>query len=84
MSNYPMGSENDPNAPWNQKDPVMTEWEQETKEKLNCERCDEFKFLDENNICEDCFEPEQVEEDDECDGDRKYDEWKDNQLMGDV
>lgn len=27
MDNYPDGAANDPNAPWNQKDPVMVECE---------------------------------------------------------
>ncbi len=82
MSNYPMGSENDPNAPWNKKEPNMTEWEQGPIEKEPCDRCDVFSFLNEDNICESCFEPQEVEESDECDGDRKYDEWKDRQVMG--
>ncbi len=60
MSNYPDGAENDPDAPWNRKDPTMTEWT--FKHTKYCELCGEFRELNEHNVCEKCFIPEEVEE----------------------
>ena len=51
---YPAGAENDPNAPWNQKDPEF-----EADHKGFCERCgkgdDESPIdLDSGGHCEEC------------------------------
>jgi hypothetical protein len=64
MSNYPDGAANDPNAPWNDNR-EFTEWERYDNLKTVCIKCDEESFVNEHNICEKCFEPEEVE-----------DEWK--------
>ncbi len=61
MSNYPDGTgPNDPNAPWNYKEPKMTEWE--FCHVNYCKDCGECLDLDENDICEKCFKPEEIEE----------------------
>lgn len=65
MSNYPDGSENDPSAPWNQKDPKMTEWEQYDDNKQPCDHCEKLEFLNSTMLCEECFEPKEIEDDEE-------------------
>lgn len=64
MSNYPDGSANDPNAPWNQKDAEFTEWEEADIGECVC--CGEDNVaIDEENTCEECFIPEEIEEDED-------------------
>lgn len=58
MSNYPPGSENDPNAPWNQKDPPMSEFEETSQGE--CEKCAKQGALDDDWLCEQCFKPEPI------------------------
>lgn len=53
MSNYPEGSENDPNAPWNAKEP----------ETIECDECDGAGFVE----CESCGTAEAVHCD-KCNG----------------
>ena len=60
-SNLPDGAANDPSAPYNQKDPKMTEFEKDSVGV--CEKCEKNGDVDENSICEDCFEPEEIDED---------------------
>jgi len=80
MSNYPDGAANDPKAPYNQKDPKMTEWD-ECGYSV-CEKCEEPHRVNEDGICEACFEPEEIDEEDlkAAEGDRAYDAWKDSRL----
>lgn len=79
ISNYPCGSENDPNAPWN--DRPQTEFEPVTKEKEPCDRCDQFNFLNDDGLCEDCFEPQDITEEDIADmkADEALDRMKDGE-----
>lgn len=67
MSNYPMGAERDPSAPYNQ--PPQTEWEYSCG-SYTCRRCKEPDVeVDEDDICENCFEPEDIirgYDDDDC------------------
>ena len=63
MQNYPDGIANDPNAPWNQKDPVFTEYDS-TNEKFECEHCSELHFVDgESGLCSTCWEPKEIKKD---------------------
>ena len=60
VSNYPPGSENDPNAPWNQKDSVM----------VDCDECDGTGLL-EHDCGEDvccCSNPEPNVDCPHCEG----------------
>lgn len=59
--NYPDGAANDPRAPYNQKEPKFTEWEGLGEEM--CKECAEITECDENDICEKCFVPEEIEDD---------------------
>ena len=53
-----------PDCPWNQKDAEMTEWEE--SEIGTCCCCDTEEVpVDENETCEECFIPEEIEEDEE-------------------
>lgn len=72
MSNYPDGLANDPRAPWNQKDPEMTEFEETSVGE--CEKCSKQGPLEDNWLCEGCFEPEEIEDDGGDEG-RAYDHW---------
>lgn len=64
MSNYPPGTgPNDPRAPWNEKEPKLTQWERYDNLKTPCEKCDEESYVNEDNICEKCFEAEEIEDD---------------------
>lgn len=80
MDNYPPGAANDPRAPWNQKDAEFTEW-CPSGNKGCCVCCDEVMMLDYEDTCEECFVPQEIEEDD--DGDAAYDSWKDSQMEND-
>lgn len=80
MSNYPPGAEHDPRAPYNQKDDELTEW-CPSGVKGCCVCCNEVMILDYEDTCEDCFVPQEIEEDDGSDD--AYDRWKDSQLEGD-
>ena len=52
--------EDDPRAPWNQPDAEFTEWEEH--EDGTCNWCDkEGVPVDEEGICEECFELEEIE-----------------------
>ena len=44
MSNYPCGAENDPNAPWNQKEPKFVE----------CDDCGGSGFEEDWHNCQTC------------------------------
>ena len=79
IDNYPPGAANDPRAPWNQKDPEMTEWEP-CGNKGCCACCDEVAMLDYEDTCEECFVPEEIDHED--DGDSAYDRWKDDMIGG--
>ena len=60
-NNYPDGSINDPNAPWNDNQ-KFTEWEFSHVEI--CKWCEEDGEVDENQVCKKCFEPKEISEDD--------------------
>lgn len=71
MSNYPAGAANDPNAPYNRREPKMTEFEKSTARYV-CDKCSDFAYVDtETGNCAECFEPQEIEEDDG--GDDDYD-----------
>lgn len=63
MTNYPDGSANDPKAPWNEKEPRYTKWEQADKDIYECKNCCYPKLTNEEYVCEYCFEPQVIEED---------------------
>lgn len=72
-SNYPMGAENDPSAPWNQVDPLMKD----------CETCDGTGELD-GEPCPDCDGTGEVEDDSEPDFDEPdYDDREDDRDIND-
>ena len=59
FDNYPPGAANDPNAPYNKKDPVL----------IDCDECDGDGFIDpedydeimEENTCPECHGAGQIE-----------------------
>lgn len=62
IDNYPPGAANDPRAPWNQQ-PKLTQWKHDCDDF--CDECDsvEPKPLNDDGVCESCFEAEEIEED---------------------
>lgn len=62
LDNYPPGAANDPNAPWNQKDPEMTEWEMAGVGTCCCCESEDVE-IDEEFTCEECFVAEEIEDD---------------------
>lgn len=86
MSNYPPGAENDPRAPYNEKEPKMTKCDECSGEgkfqDIDDSDGEPFEFQCDN--CEGTGEIEISEEDlQAAEGDRAYDAWKDSQLEGD-
>lgn len=59
-SNYAPGSEHDPNAPFNFDKTKWTEWE--VSHNGCCCNCEKELPLDEDSLCEGCFEPEEIED----------------------
>jgi hypothetical protein len=59
MSNYPDGAEHDPRAPYNHDESKWTKWEGLGIE--TCKKCDAVTECDENDICENCFGPEEID-----------------------
>lgn len=81
MSNYPPGAENDPRAPYNQKDPETKKCEEcNGTGYLECSECGTHSAIE----CDDCEGTGEIEIDDEdlkaAEGDRAYDAWKDSRL----
>lgn len=74
-NNYPDGAVNDPTAPYNQKEPKMSEFEETSIGE--CEKCSKQGPLDDDWVCESCFEPEELYEDDGSDQNEYY---KDEEL----
>jgi hypothetical protein len=60
MSNYPDGAANDPNAPWNRDNEKWTEWE--SSHVCHCVVCEKERYVNENGVCEECFEPEEIKD----------------------
>jgi hypothetical protein len=61
-SNYPPGAANDPNAPWNRAEPKYKEWD--SIDVGECELCAKVGDLNEQWQCKDCFDTEQIIEED--------------------
>jgi len=57
-SPYPPG--NNSKAPWLDDDSKLTQWQGD--EINDCRRCHCEAMVDENGICEACFEPEELTE----------------------
>ena len=54
MSNFPPGAASDPNAPYNEVDLDPLDWEG-SGERDECHHCGRFGEVDDNNICEHCY-----------------------------
>lgn len=81
MSNYPDNVDpRSPDCPWNEKDPVMVECP-ECEGAGRVEDPQDEEMAVECDICNGTGRIEISEEDlKEIEADRKYDEWKDDQL----
>ena len=59
--NYPEGTgPNDPKAPWNAREPKMSEWD--GCQFYTCRKCYEAKGVDDQLVCKECFEPQEIPE----------------------
>jgi len=75
MSDYlPAGSENDPNAPWNMGEPVCRYCDEELIKQISMQLAEglnrdpddlEQEFLDNAEICKDCYKEQEADDDDD-------------------
>lgn len=54
MNNFPYGAADDKNAPFNTKDPEIIPWDR-TRFSAECLVCGEHRILNNEEICEDCY-----------------------------